>query len=141
MDLNMGLFDKIKDTLGNVQQKAGELSKLTVRDMINNKKEKQGIPSVRDDGLSNQQRMESLGLKLYVWSTSGDERVCKGCQLMEGKLCRWESPLVYSDDGGKTWKKRPEGAMLKHPGENACEGEKHCRCTALSYEKEFLGEM
>ena len=84
----------------------------------------------------NRKHMESTGLKLYEWSTSADERVRPSHALMEGKLCKWADPKVYSDDGGKTWKDRPEGATLFHPGE-----EEGCRCTALSYEKELFGEM
>jgi hypothetical protein len=82
------------------------------------------------------ERMESAGLKLYEWSTCGDERVRPSHALMDRKLCRWSDPAVYSDDEGKTWKARPQGAPLVHPGE-----EEGCRCTALSYEKEIVGEI
>jgi len=85
--------------------------------------------------LENRERMEADGLKLYEWSTSLDERVRPSHALMEGKLCKWADSAVYSTDGGKTWKPRPSGATLTHPGE-----EEGCRCTALSYEKELLGD-
>lgn len=82
------------------------------------------------------EQMESAGLKFYVWSTCGDERVRPSHALMEGKLCRWSAPEVCSDDGGRTWKGRPKGAPRYHPGED-----EECRCTALSYEPEITGEI
>jgi uncharacterized protein with gpF-like domain len=30
-----------------------------------------------------QMRMESTGLKMYIWETSGDERVCSSCRKMD----------------------------------------------------------
>jgi hypothetical protein len=42
---------------------------------------------------------------------------------------------VYSDDGGKTWKPRPSGAVLLHPGIDF-----QCRCTAIAYWQELVGE-
>jgi hypothetical protein len=92
------------------------------------------IETVKDDQRTDRKRMEDTGLKLYVWSTCGDERVRPSHALMDGKLCKWADPTVYSSNGGKAWKSRPKGAVLGHPGE-----EDGCRCTALSYEKELLG--
>ena len=94
--------------------------------------------TLQEQSTENRIRMEEAGLKLYVWSTSGDERVCDACRIMDEKLCRWESSFVFSEDGGKTWKRRPEGAVMSHPGQcEAC----RCRCTSLSYEPELLGEI
>ena len=133
----MGIFDKFS-----------KLSKMTVRDLLNEKQtvdkivnmkisgEGNRIPTVKDDGLTDRERMENIGLKLYEWSTCGDERVRPSHALMEGKLCKWTDPTVYSSDGGKTWKLRPKGSVSFHPGED-----KDCRCCALSYEKELFGEM
>jgi SPP1 gp7 family putative phage head morphogenesis protein len=88
------------------------------------------------NGIVTQARMQSVGLELYVWSASGDERVRAGHKLMDGKLCRWDDAAVYSGDGGKTWKKRPSGAVLLHPGMDIM-----CRCVALSYFDELVGEV
>lgn len=66
------------------------------------------------NGLLTQKRNESAGIGMYTWATAMDERV-RGRPggkweysrdthwIMEGKLCRWDNPAVYSDDGGKTW--------------------------------------
>jgi uncharacterized protein with gpF-like domain len=86
--------------------------------------------------VENRERMESVGLTMYVWETSGDERVKPACNKMDGKLCLWADPTVYSRNKGKNWIPRPKGAALTHPGET--DG---CRCTALSYTPEILGEI
>ena len=91
--------------------------------------------SKKDRALEDRKRKESMGLTMYEWSTCCDERVCDACKVMEGKICKWADPTVYSTNG-KTWKPRPKGATLSHPGE-----EDECRCTSLSYEKELFGEI
>ncbi|MDR2150115.1 MAG: hypothetical protein LBO67_04740 [Spirochaetaceae bacterium] len=79
------------------------------------------------NGQITQQRMESVGLRMYIWETSGDERVRgnpigkypnarPSHYLMDGRLCRWDKSTVYSQDGGKTWIPPPSGAVLLHPG-------------------------
>jgi SPP1 gp7 family putative phage head morphogenesis protein len=88
------------------------------------------------NGLVPQARMEAVGLDLYEWSTSLDERVRGSHASLEGKICRWDDPAVYSDDGGKTWKDRPADWCQLHPGYNI-----QCRCTALSYWAELVGEV
>jgi uncharacterized protein with gpF-like domain len=55
---------------------------------------------------------------------------------MDEGLCRWDNASVYSDDGGKTWKPRPSGAVMQHPGQDY-----QCRCTALSYWDELVDEV
>jgi uncharacterized protein with gpF-like domain len=82
-------------------------------------------------------RMEAAGLKMYVWETAGDGRVKPACKKMDGKLCLRANHTVYSRNKGKDWISRPKGAVLAHPGE----GEGGCRCTALAYEPEILGEI
>jgi SPP1 gp7 family putative phage head morphogenesis protein len=88
------------------------------------------------NGHISQRRMESAGLSMYEWMTSGDERVRESHRIMDGLLCRWDDPTVYSDDGGKTWKDRPSGAVLLHPGDDF-----QCRCTSLAYWQEIVGEV
>jgi SPP1 gp7 family putative phage head morphogenesis protein len=88
------------------------------------------------NGQVTQARMEAAGLDMYIWSTSGDERVRSSHAELDGKLCRWDDALVYSKDGGKTWIKRPGGMTHVHPGEDIS-----CRCCALSYWDELVGEV
>lgn len=69
-------------------------------------------------------RAESVGAKTYIWSGSLDERERKSHRVMEGKLCKYSDPTVYSDDGGKTWKKRKAiGGVELHPSQDFS-----CRC-------------
>jgi uncharacterized protein with gpF-like domain len=91
-------------------------------------------------------RMEDIGLTMYIWETSGDERV-RGDPggkypnakyshyIMDGSLCRWSDSTVFSQDGGKTWIPRPSGAVLLHPGIDFL-----CRCTAIAEWNELVGE-
>jgi len=87
------------------------------------------------NGQITQRRMEEVGLTMYVWETSGDERVRESHELIDGALCRWDDSTVFSQDGGKTWIDRPSGAVMLHPGIDY-----QCRCTATSYWQELVGE-
>ena len=87
------------------------------------------------NGIITQKRMEDIGLTMYEWSSSSDERVRESHALMDGKLCRWDDATVYSEDGGKTWKPRPSGAVLMHPGMDY-----QCRCCALAWFNELIDE-
>lgn len=88
------------------------------------------------NGLINQAQMEELGLKLYVWETSMDERVRDSHRPMEGLLCRWDNSTVCSYDGGKSWVSRPSGAVQLHPGQDF-----QCRCSALVYNPELIAQL
>jgi SPP1 gp7 family putative phage head morphogenesis protein len=73
-----------------------------------------------------QSRNQALGLDQYEWSTSGDERVRESHKAMNGKLCRWDDPTVYSEDGGATWGPRSAiGGVEQHPGMDY-----QCRCVS-----------
>ncbi|EEN1042837.1 TPA: phage minor head protein [Salmonella enterica] len=74
-------------------------------------------------------RNVALGLDLYEWGGTGDERERDSHFVLNGMLCKYSDPTVYSDDGGKTWKKRSTiGAFIGKPGEDY-----QCRCLALPY--------
>lgn len=74
-------------------------------------------------------RSKALGLDVYEWSGTGDERERDSHFVLNGKLCKYSDPTVYSDDGGKTWKKRSSiGAFEGNPGEDY-----QCRCLSLPY--------
>ena len=82
-------------------------------------------------------RQRAIGIEMYVWETSRDERVVgkpgglykrisklhRNHWMMQGKVCRWDDPTVYSDDKGKTWKKRVPEMPQNHPGQDIM-----CRC-------------
>jgi SPP1 gp7 family putative phage head morphogenesis protein len=78
------------------------------------------------------ERQTSVGIEMYTWETSDDERVREKTKstlshrALDGKLCRWDDSSVYSDDGGKTWVSRDAiGAFVGIPGEDI-----QCRCWA-----------
>lgn len=74
-------------------------------------------------------RNVALGLDIYEWSGTGDERERNSHFVLNGMLCKYSDPTVYSDDGGKSWKKRSSiGAFIGKPGEDY-----QCRCLSLSY--------
>ena len=80
-------------------------------------------------GVLNQTRQQGLGIDEYYWKTMQDGRVVgnpdgkypdwndkhKNHFIMDGKLCKWSDPSVYSTDDGKTWKRRtaamPKGGV------------------------------
>lgn len=76
-------------------------------------------------------RQKDLGINFYYWATSRDERVRDSDAefnhaILDGKLCDYDDPTIYSDDGGATWKARSSiGAVELHPGEDF-----NCRCSA-----------
>ena len=87
-------------------------------------------------------RQKAIGIDKYIWETSKDRRVVgtpgglykkinplhKNHYKMEGKMCRWDDPTVYSDDKGKTWKKRDADMPMNHPGDDIL-----CRCRPAPY--------
>lgn len=74
-------------------------------------------------------RSRALGLDLYEWGGAGDERERDSHFVLNGMLCKYSDPTVYSDDWGKTWKKRKTiGAFEGNPGQDY-----GCRCVPLPY--------
>lgn len=88
------------------------------------------------NGQITQAQMQEIGLDLYVWSTSYDDRVRDSHALMEGLLCRWDDASVCSYDNGKTWEPRPSGAVDLHPGQDI-----QCRCVGLAFYPELESEV
>lgn len=72
-------------------------------------------------------RSQALGVKTYTWSCVMDERAREDHKVMNGKLCRFDDDTVYSDDNGKTWKKRRQIGGV----ELAPTVDYQCRCAAL----------
>jgi hypothetical protein len=132
-------FGKVMYTERYIPDDSDEAKQIRARQEVWEKK----TPAERSKqaGTETKERMESTGLTMYVWETSGDERVCPACRVMDGKLCLWADPMVYSRNKGKDWILRPKTAVKVHPGENICKREGHCRCTAISYYPELVGEL
>lgn len=76
--------------------------------------------------------MEGAGFTMYEWVAMPDGITRDAHRNMSGKICRWDDPTVYSDDGGKTWKKRTAGMFVGVPGQDY-----NCRCTAVPFESEL----
>lgn len=82
-------------------------------------------------------RQQSVGVEMYIWRTSKDERVVgdptgispvgnskHGDHYhMEGFYFKWSDNSVYSDDEGATWKPRPATWSQSIPGNDI-----QCRC-------------
>lgn len=89
----------------------------------------------------------SMGLLSYIFQTLRDERV-RGNPLgrypkaipshyaIDYKICRWDDPTVFSEDGGKTWIPRTGTMPLTHPGRAVL-----CRCQASPYAGLFLSDI
>lgn len=78
----------------------------------------------------------NLGIDTYLWITARDERVRgnpKGKYPkaipshweIDGAVCKWSDPSVYTKDAGKTWNKRTATMPMVEPGLEIA-----CRCTA-----------
>ena len=88
------------------------------------------------NGQITEAQMTEVGLDMYIWSTSYDDRVRDSHAVMEGLLCRWDDASVCSYDNGKTWVPRPSGAVDLHPGQDI-----QCRCVALAFYPELIAEI
>lgn len=74
-------------------------------------------------------QIEGSGYSMYVWVSMPDGITRDSHRSMNGKVCRWDDPTVYSEDGGKTWKKRSANMFIGDPGQDY-----NCRCTAVPFE-------
>ena len=95
-----------------------------------------------------QTRQEKIGIRTYYWQTADDERVRGNPSgkfpkadprhdILDGMLCRWDDPSVYSDDNGKTWQRRSRiDAYEGHPGTDFS-----CRCVARANTEELLERL
>lgn len=79
-------------------------------------------------------RMQSYGLEFYEWNTSGDHLVRDAHEGLDGMICRWDNPSVWSTDG-KNWTERPSTVFHGEPGEDY-----NCRCTAEMWIMEVFDE-
>lgn len=77
-------------------------------------------------------QMEGAGFEMYTWMAMLDGVTRDKHRAMNGMVCRWDDPTVYSDDGGKTWKKRTSEMYVGVPGQDY-----NCRCTAVPFDPEL----
>ena len=78
-----------------------------------------------------EERNKKLGFDIYKWKGAGDERERESHLVLNNMLCRYSDPTVYSDDDGKTWKKRKSiGGFI-----GKCGDDYQCRCLAVPYIK------
>jgi len=101
------------------------------------------------NGKLTQRRMQEADLDLYEWLTANDERVrgrpggrypkarpSHWIMQRRTNLYRWDNQDLFSTNKGKTWIKRYQSMTKTHPGMAIM-----CRCTALPYLDELIGEI
>ncbi|EDB6599538.1 hypothetical protein AHR24_22665 [Salmonella enterica subsp. diarizonae] len=126
-DIGAAVFDNMKDggrheNLIDLIKERGEVTRNRARFIARDQTSKLNADLT-------EVRNVALGLDLYEWGGTGDERERDSHFVLNGMLCKYSDPTVYSDDGGKTWKKRSTiGAFIGKPGEDY-----QCRCLALPY--------
>ena len=78
-----------------------------------------------------EERNKKLGFDIYKWKGTADARERDSHRALNNMLCKYSDPTVYSDDEGKTWKKRKSiGGYIGKCGEDY-----QCRCLAIPYIK------
>jgi len=123
--------DSFETLAGNIEKLSanisGARSRLIARDQIG-----------KLNSLVNKSQSLSLGMKVYFWITSRDERVrgnpmgryakaIPSHYIMDGLMMSWENNQVYSEDGGETW--LPKTAKMEPQQAGMA---LQCRCTAAS---------
>lgn len=82
-------------------------------------------------------RQQSLHIEEYEWSTSADERVRQSHKVLNGKICRYDDPTVYRNEGETEWRKRSSiGGYVGDPGEDY-----QCRCVAAARVESLLSSL
>lgn len=84
------------------------------------------------NGAIQRTQMEGAGFRYYKWMCMLDGVTRDTHRSMNGLVCDWDDDTVYSDDGGKTWKKRTGSMFIGQPGQDY-----NCRCTAIPFDTEL----
>lgn len=84
------------------------------------------------NGAIQRTQMEGAGFRYYKWMCMLDGVTRDTHRSMNGLVCDWNDDTVYSDDGGKTWKKRTGSMFIGQPGQDY-----NCRCTAIPFDPEL----
>ena len=71
---------------------------------------------------------------MYTWVSMIDGVTRDEHRSLNGMVCRWNDDTVYSDDGGRTWRKRTGDMFVGQPGQDY-----NCRCTAVPFDPELDG--
>ncbi len=77
-------------------------------------------------------QIEGAGFEMYTWMCMPDGVTRDTHKALNGMVCRWDKPDLYSDDGGKTWQKRTGSMFIGEPGQDF-----NCRCTAVPFDPEL----
>lgn len=85
--------------------------------------------------LISRSQAEESGFSCYEWLATHDMATRESHAAMDGLICRYDDSSVYSDDGGKTWKKRTAGMYHGAPGTDY-----NCRCCGAPYDRELYQE-
>jgi len=146
---NVGLIKSVPQTtlteLRNIVQE-GWQSGLVNRDIAKKIQDAYGINKRKADfwardqmaklnGDMQEQQQKDAGVKEYVWSTTGNEKVrgdptglwpnpINGHYQLDGKRCRWDDPTVYFSNG--EWVPRTIDMTKKHPKKDY-----ECHCVGL----------
>lgn len=80
-------------------------------------------------------RQQTLGISAYTWRTSRDERVRASHKVMEGVLCSWENPDVFSKDEGATWLPKTSEMEQQQVGQAI-----RCRCHGEPFVDDIIAE-
>jgi SPP1 gp7 family putative phage head morphogenesis protein len=87
--------------------------------------------------LARQRQQNNAGVNYYQWSTSGDERVRDSHKALDGMVCSWADPTIYSRPTAPLqWETRPANWVQVHPGEDI-----QCRCVGIPYFAELEQEI
>lgn len=84
------------------------------------------------NGAIQRSQMEGAGFRYYKWMCMLDGVTRDNHRSLHGMVCDWNDDTVYSDDGGKTWKKRTGSMFIGQPGQDY-----NCRCTAIPFDPEL----
>lgn len=72
-------------------------------------------------------RQEEVGIKTFIWQTSGDDRVRKSHKVLDGMECSWNDDSIYRKPGETTWRKKSSiGGAEYQPGQDF-----QCRCVSI----------
>lgn len=77
-------------------------------------------------------QIEGAGFEMYTWMSMTDGVTRDSHRNMNGIVCRWDDPTVYSADGGKTWRPRLASMFKGQPGQDY-----NCRCTAVPFDPQL----